>query len=119
MIDGIDSGYPVAPRSKMAALAIAACPPAPLRVAVIGYGLAGEVFHCPLVTATPDLRLTCIVTSNEARSAAARARYPGVRVLPTSDVGRLFDAPAEDRPELVVVCAVNRAHASLALAAIR
>jgi predicted dehydrogenase len=32
-------------------------------IAIIGYGLAGRVFHAPLITATEGLRVTAIVTS--------------------------------------------------------
>jgi predicted dehydrogenase len=33
-----------------------------LRAALIGYGLAGAVFHAPLLTAIPGLELAAIVT---------------------------------------------------------
>lgn len=33
-----------------------------LRVGLIGYGVAGAVFHAPLVTATPGLELAAVVT---------------------------------------------------------
>ena len=33
----------------------------PLRVAVLGYGLAGRVFHCPFVSAVQGLELAAIV----------------------------------------------------------
>lgn len=49
---------------------------APLRVALVGYGLAGSVFHAPLVSATDGLVLDTVVTSNEERRAEARAAYP-------------------------------------------
>jgi predicted dehydrogenase len=48
-------------------------------VAIIGYGLAGRVFHAPLIDATPGLRLTTVVTGNPERRAHAAARYPGIR----------------------------------------
>jgi len=35
--------------------------PTPIRTAVLGYGLAGRVFHCPFVAAVPGLELTAIV----------------------------------------------------------
>jgi scyllo-inositol 2-dehydrogenase (NADP+) len=35
----------------------------PLRVGLIGYGMAGEVFHAPLISAAPGLRLQAVVTS--------------------------------------------------------
>lgn len=59
---------------------------APLRVGLVGYGLAGSVFHAPLVSATEGLVLDTVVTSNEERQAQARAEFPvcGSRPRPTS-----------------------------------
>jgi scyllo-inositol 2-dehydrogenase (NADP+) len=90
-------------------------PAAPVyRVALVGYGLAGEWFHAPLVDATSGLELAFVVTSSADRADRARDRYPGVEVLP--DVGALWRR-AEDA-DLVVVAAPNRAHAPVALAAL-
>jgi predicted dehydrogenase len=88
-------------------------PRRPLRTAVVGYGLGGEVFHAPLVHATPDLVLASVVTSDPERTAKARARYPDVRVLP--DVDALWNE-REDH-DLVVVSTPNRFHLPIALAA--
>ena len=54
---------------------------APIRTAVLGYGLAGRVFHCPFVSAVPGLELTAIVVSNPDRAAAAAAAYPNSRIV--------------------------------------
>ncbi|MEA2436665.1 MAG: hypothetical protein QOF65_1221, partial [Thermoleophilaceae bacterium] len=43
-----------------------------MRVTVIGYGLAGSVFHAPLVAATDGLEVATIVTSDAERSAQAQ-----------------------------------------------
>ena len=86
----------------------------PIRTAVIGYGLAGSVFHAPLIDAVEGLELTAVVTSNVERAEAARVRYPGVRVY--ANAQELWvDAHELD---LVVVAAPNNAHAPLALTAI-
>jgi scyllo-inositol 2-dehydrogenase (NADP+) len=86
----------------------------PLRVGLIGYGLAGSAFHAPLVEAVPGLALASVVTSNPERAEQARAAHPGVEVLP--DAGALF--ARADTHELVVVAAPNREHVSLGLAAV-
>ena len=39
------------------------------RVGIIGYGLAGRVFHAPLIAATPGLEVAAIVTSDPGRAA--------------------------------------------------
>jgi predicted dehydrogenase len=85
----------------------------PLRTAVVGYGLGGEVFHAPLVHATRDLELVSVVTSDPERSAKARARYPDARVLPK--VEALWNERADH--DLVVVSTPNRFHVPIALGA--
>ncbi|HEY3867369.1 MAG TPA: Gfo/Idh/MocA family oxidoreductase [Actinocrinis sp.] len=85
-----------------------------LRVAVIGYGLAGAVFHAPLVAATSRMRVAAVVTGNAERAAQARAAYDGVRVLSNPD--EVF-ANAGDY-DLAVVAAPNDAHAPLARSAL-
>jgi len=81
---------------------------------LVGYGLAGEWFHSPLIAATEGLELTSVVTSNEERANRVRARYPDAVVLPDVDV--LLER--RDEHDLVVVAAPNRAHAPVALAAL-
>jgi predicted dehydrogenase len=82
-----------------------------MRVAIVGFGLAGRVFHAPLVEAVDGLELSAIVTGNEERAAQARAAHPGARV-----VARVGEAWAE--ADVVVVATPNRFHAPIALAAI-
>ncbi len=86
----------------------------PLRVGLIGYGLAGAAFHAPLVEAVPGLSLASVVTSNSQRAAEAQAAHTGVEVLP--DAGALF--ARADSHDLVVVAAPNREHVPLGLAAV-
>ncbi|MFH8799336.1 Gfo/Idh/MocA family oxidoreductase [Streptomyces sp. NPDC017936] len=86
----------------------------PLRVGLIGYGLAGSVFHAPLIAATEGLALDTVVTSNPERQEQARAEFPDVRVSATSD--ELF-ARAGDL-DLIVVASPNKTHVSLATAAL-
>ena len=86
----------------------------PVRVGLVGYGLAGAVFHAPLVAATPGLELAAVVTRDPARRAKAAADFPGARLLDAPDA--LF-APGAD-VDLVVVASPNATHAPLARAAI-
>ncbi|ASF08066.1 putative oxidoreductase [Nocardia brasiliensis NBRC 14402] len=85
-----------------------------LRVAVIGYGLAGSVFHAPLIATEPRMRVAAVVTSSAERAAQAEREHPGVRVLATAD--ELFAGPGE--LDLVVVATPNRTHAPLATRAV-
>ncbi|WP_104022214.1 Gfo/Idh/MocA family protein [Gemmatirosa kalamazoonensis] len=86
----------------------------PMRVALIGYGLAGRVFHAPHISVTPGLRLDAIVTSDRERQAQARARYPHARLI---DRAEQLWAQA-DAFDLVVIGAPNGTHVPLALAAL-
>jgi predicted dehydrogenase len=78
-----------------------------MRVALIGFGLAGRVFHAPFIAAVEGLELATVVTSNAERAAQAREAYPDARVVPTP--GEAWDA------DVVVVATTNDAHAPLAL----
>jgi scyllo-inositol 2-dehydrogenase (NADP+) len=88
--------------------------PESLRVAVIGYGLAGSVFHAPLIASTPGMRVAAIVTADPGRQALARHDFPDAAIHPSPDA-LLADPSALD---LAVVAAPNRAHVSLGLAAL-
>jgi predicted dehydrogenase len=85
-----------------------------LRVAVLGYGLAGRIFHAGLIRATPGLRVTTVVTANPERRAAAQNDDSGIGVL--ASVDELW-AQAADH-DLVVVATPNATHVPLALAAL-
>lgn len=87
---------------------------APLRVGLVGYGLAGSVFHAPLIAATEGLVLDTVVTSNEERQAQARAEFPGVRFAATPD--ELLSRA--DELDLVVIASPNRTHVPIATAAL-
>lgn len=87
---------------------------APLRTALIGFGLAGQAFHAPLIAADAAFSLDAIVTGAPARQALARGRYPQAAILESAEA--VFgSAGAYD---LVVIAAANRAHVPLAHAAL-
>lgn len=85
-----------------------------LRVGIVGYGLAGSVFHAPLVASTPGMRVAAISVSDPMRSAQARRDYPQATIYPTAhDL-----LAAADTLDLVVIAAPNNAHAPLGIAAL-
>jgi predicted dehydrogenase len=88
--------------------------PSPANVALLGYGLAGSVFHAPFIATTPGLRLAVVVTGNAERRAQALREHPGVIVLGTAD--DVWDRAAE--LDLVVVATPNSTHVALAQAAL-
>lgn len=63
---------------------------APLRVGLVGFGLAGRVFHAPFIAAHPDLRLAAVVTTSRARAQSAKAAHPDATIVDGVDaLGRL------------------------------
>jgi predicted dehydrogenase len=83
-----------------------------LRAAIIGYGLAGQTFHAPLIAATPGLAVATVVTGNPERAEAVHREHPRARVVPTAE------AAWDTEPDLVVVAAPNHLHVPLARAAL-
>jgi scyllo-inositol 2-dehydrogenase (NADP+) len=84
------------------------------RVGLIGYGLAGRVFHAPLITTTPGLELVSVVTADPRRRSLAATELPGVEVLESPEA---LWARASDH-DLVVVASTTGTHAPLASAAV-
>ena len=86
---------------------------APLRVVLLGYGLAGRVFHAALIGAEPGLDLIGVVTSDPERQAQVRDDLPGVLVLDTAEQAWASGA------EIAVVATANSAHVPQATAALQ
>jgi predicted dehydrogenase len=87
---------------------------APIRVALIGYGLAGAVFHAPLIAAVDGLELTAIVTRDEERRTRARRDHPDAALLGSPE--EVWERAGD--LDLVVVAAANHAHVPLARSSI-
>lgn len=86
----------------------------PLRVGLIGYGLAGRAFHAPLIATTPGLRLEAVVTANPDRRGQLKGDYPEARAV--DSVERLLDDAGS--LDLVVVATPNETHSPAARAAL-
>ena len=87
----------------------------PIRAAILGYGLAGSVFHAPLIASVAGMEVAAIVSGNPERQARAQRDYPTARVLSSADA--LFADPKSI--DLVVVATPNDSHLTLGLAAIQ
>ena len=83
---------------------------APLRVALVGYGFVGKVFHAPLIQATPGLLLHTVVSRDAGK---VHADWPDVRVV--DDAHAAF---ADPDVQIVVIASPNDTHAALAIAAL-
>jgi predicted dehydrogenase len=82
-----------------------------IRVGLVGFGLAGKVFHAPLISATEGLELAAVVERNSHNAAAA---YPGVTTY-RSLTGMLVD----ESLELIVVATPPATHVALATDALQ
>lgn len=71
----------------------------PIKTAVVGVGLAGLVFHLPLLVALPDLFDVRIVVERNAQREGGKARNFGInpRVVETFEEAIL-------EPEIELVC---------------
>ncbi|MFE9371997.1 Gfo/Idh/MocA family oxidoreductase [Streptomyces sp. NPDC006711] len=85
-----------------------------LRVGLVGYGLAGSVFHAPLIAATEGLVLDTVVTSSPERQAQARAEH-GERLRFAGSPEELYDAGLD----LVVIASPNKTHVPIATGALK
>lgn len=86
-----------------------------LRTAVLGYGVGGGLFHCPLLESSPAFDLAAIVTADPGRVATAAAAYPAARILASAEQ---VWADVE-RYDLVVISTPNETHVPLAREAIK
>ena len=87
---------------------------APLRAILLGFGLAGRVFHAPLIDSTPGIEVAAVVTADRERRKAAEVRCPGAEVLSSS-------AEAWERAadlDVAIVATPNRTHVPLSEAAL-
>jgi predicted dehydrogenase len=82
-----------------------------LSVGIAGFGLAGAVFHAPLVAAVDGLDVAAVMTRSPERAAQARETHPGVRVA--ESVEELLDGI-----DVLVVATPNSSHLEIALAGI-
>jgi predicted dehydrogenase len=78
----------------------------PIRVALIGYGMAGRVFHAPLISGVPGLVLNIIVSS---KPQAVLADWPQVHAVATP-----AEAFADPGIDVVIIATGNESHHPLA-----
>ena len=77
-----------------------------MRVGLIGFGLAGQFFHAPVIRAVPGLELACILARS---GSAAQEKYPDVRVART-----LEELLADTDIRLCAIATPNQTHFDIA-----
>lgn len=80
-----------------------------LRVGIAGYGLAGRYFHAPLLKGC-GYEVSGVLTNDGRRAQQAMDDFPNVKVVST--IQDLVSLPLD----LLVLAAVNKVHAELAIA---
>ena len=81
-----------------------------IRVGLVGFGMAGRVFHAPLICSVEGLELAAVV---ERSSDNAAERYPGIKIC------RSVEELLQDSSiKLVVIATPNASHFDLALEAL-
>ncbi len=85
----------------------------PIRVGLIGFGAAGQIYHAPILTCVDGLELTLIRATKSDQIALAHARYPQATVVNDNDA-----IINNKNIDLVVVATPNESHTSLAKAAL-
>ena len=83
-----------------------------LRVGIAGYGLAGRVFHAPLLKGV-GFDVVGVLTSNPERKASAESDFPGVKVV--EGIEQLLELDLS----LLVIATPNSVHASQAIAGLK
>jgi scyllo-inositol 2-dehydrogenase (NADP+) len=77
-----------------------------VRVGLIGFGLAGQAFHAPVIRGVPGMELACILERHGTR---APEKYSEVRVARTLD-----ELLADKKIQLCVIATPNDSHFELA-----
>jgi len=75
-----------------------------VRVGLIGFGLAGQAFHAPMIRGVKGMELACVL---ERRTNNAKMRYPEVRIARTLD-----EMLSDKSINVVVVATPNDSHFS-------
>jgi scyllo-inositol 2-dehydrogenase (NADP+) len=76
-----------------------------VRVGLVGFGLAGQSFHAPIIRSVPGLELACILDRS---GSVAQQKYPDVRIART-----LEDLLADEQIRLCVIATPNASHFDL------
>ena len=86
----------------------------PIRTGIIGFGLAGRVFHAPFIETNPDFSLDLIATGNPDRQAQAREKHPAAEIVdgPEALLARVAEL------DLVILASPPQAHLPQGLAAL-
>ncbi|MFT5875431.1 MAG: scyllo-inositol 2-dehydrogenase (NADP+) [Clostridium sp.] len=84
-----------------------------INVGLVGYGMAGKVFHAPMINDVSGLNLYKVYTTSEEAIKSLKERYSDVLV--SSNIDELFEDP---NIQLIVLAVPNAVHYELAVKAL-
>jgi scyllo-inositol 2-dehydrogenase (NADP+) len=76
------------------------------KVALIGFGIAGAIFHAPFIRRIANLKLAAIVTSDPQRAGQAKSEYPEAKIFSRAE--EIFSSASDYN--LLVIAAPNKFH---------
>ena len=85
-----------------------------VNVGLLGFGMAGRIFHAPFISIVPGLHLKKIKANRPESIALAEKRYPLTEIV--SSENEIFN---DDAIDLVVIATTNPTHYPLAKAALQ
>jgi len=80
----------------------------PLNVGLIGFGMAGQVFHAPLISSADGLNLYKVYARRAEQQAILQSKYPDTTISTTVE-----DILNDPKIDLVVIATANSVHFSL------
>ena len=80
-----------------------------INVGLIGFGMAGQIFHAPVIACVEGLNLKAIQTSNKENIEIARRKYPDAEII-----GNTSALLIREDIDLIVVATPNYTHFELA-----
>ena len=80
-----------------------------VHVGLIGFGAAGQVFHAPIISSVPGLKLRKIFERKDENIAIIKEKYPQTIIV--DNVDSVF---TDENIDLVVIAAPNALHHQLA-----
>ncbi len=84
-----------------------------IKVGLIGFGMAGQIFHAPIISCVDGFDLKAIQTSNSENIKIAKQKYPNAEIV--SETSALLNRQDID---LIIVASPNDTHFELAKAAL-
>ncbi|MBM7560804.1 Gfo/Idh/MocA family oxidoreductase [Fusibacter tunisiensis] len=85
-----------------------------IKVAIVGYGLSGRVFHANLLTSMPEFQIRGVMTNDPIKQKDVICRHAGALIYTQFE-----EVLADDLVELIIISAPNTMHYKMASEALK